>query len=389
MFTAVLRRYGLHHPNDSAQMCFLLSCVNEALRNFLRISAIARAFETMDDTSIRAVHSDEGCDAMDAVFRRTRAPRPTPGTSELAQHIFLSASLLGRLGRDRTLPLRRILRLNMFFIVALPLCIDPLAAEDHHRSGAPIIYDAMAFADKPDLGLSRDVSFIYEWEATLRDESRELKLNGLNREPSSRTIETEAFSSAVVLRRGKHKFVVIDIESLEPKEDRIAISYLNAAKAAAPDIQFAWWNTGPSYIVDSWQHPFDRSAWLENWRKRYDLERANDFFIFGSYFLDKADTVESWAKREIPRVIEARLQFPEKAVFVAIAPHPFLEGKPWQHVSSELFGGIMDQLAQAGVDGIVLWSFEGNGRVQKWNEAWEWVGALRKRIGPGGHYRAL
>lgn len=273
------------------------------------------------------------------------------------------------------------------FLIFLFVLGNAAVAEDHLRPKPPVIYDAMMFENKPDLGLSQDVGFVYEWEATLRDEARELAARDIRRKPSSRTIESEALSTAISSRLGRHKYVVIDIESLKPEDDPIAIKYVQIAKASAPGLKVAWWNTGPNVVENTWRHPFDRSSWLASWHQRNDLERANDFLILGSYF-SKTQTLESWAEREIPRVLEARRQFPEKMLLVTIAPHPFDAGVPWQHVSADFFGGAMDRLAQAGVNGIVIWSVENSGRGQKWDESWQWVGALRKRIGSDGRYRA-
>lgn len=274
---------------------------------------------------------------------------------------------------------------SLFFALTAVLGLLSPSEPSAQDREAPVIFDVMTFENKPDLGLSHDLTFLYAWEATLHDEEMAIAKTGIKKEPSAQTIERDALIAAIQ-RRKDSKYVVIDIESLSPAEDDIAQEYLRIAKSAVNGTRIAWWNTGPSYIPSPFT--FNKQKWQTNWSKRLELEETNDFAIFGSYFLKANDTVESWAARELPRIAEFRRRFPTKILFVTLAPHPFLEGDPWQYVKGDVFGKTLDLVASQPVDGIVLWSFEGVGRIQKWDENHEWVQELRKRIGANARYKA-
>lgn len=304
---------------------------------------------------------------------RCRSPAQSLLAIRLAVRLFGLSAARSRLSvHFRVLSHWGVASLRISFILLLCSLNPAAAGEDVSNLRAPVIYDAMTFAEKPNLGLSEDVGFIYEWEAT-------------HLAPSPRKINVDAFSRVVVSRYNRYKYLVIDIESLKsPEEDPIAIKYVELAKAtAAPGVQVAWWNTGPHYI----RRGFDVEKSRDDWNKRMKLDEANDFLIFGSYFLGANDTVELWAGRELPRIVEMRRRLPNKPLFVTLSPHIFSES-PWGYVSGKLFGETMDLLAKQPIDGIVIWSVENSGRGQRWDESWEWVGALRKRIGRDGRYRA-
>jgi|GEM_PF-3740939 len=249
----------------------------------------------------------------------------------------------------------------------------------------PIIFDAMTFRGKPNLGLSQELTFIYEWEATLRDEGQRLAAAGSNKAPSARTIEPDSFKRTVQSHAG-FKYIVIDIESLHPNEDPIAIRYVELAKAAAPNSKVTWWNLGPRYVVKPRHRPFDQKKWQAEFDKRKALVEASDFCILGSYFRSD-DTVETWQARQVPRIAEARRLYGAKPIFVTLAPHYFDKGRPWPFVSGKLLGEAMDIIAEQQVDGIVLWSYEGARKIQPWNEHHDWVRAVRMRTSPGGWYK--
>jgi hypothetical protein len=52
-----------------------------------------------------------------------------------------------------------------------------------------------------------------------------------------------------------------------------------------------------------------------------------------------------------------------------------------------MLGEAMDILAELQVDGIVLWSFEGTGKLQIWDEQRDWVRAVRNRTDSDGRYK--
>jgi hypothetical protein len=249
----------------------------------------------------------------------------------------------------------------------------------------PIIFDAMTFRGEPDLGLSQALNFIYEWEATLRDEGAQLRLTGSKTKPSSRTIEPRSFSRSIELR-AQFEYIVIDIESLPPNDDPIAINYVKLAKAAAPKSKIAWWNVGPRNAVKLRHRPFAQKKWQEEFDKRKQLVEANDFCILGAYF-NSGDNIEAWRARHVLRIAEARRLYGSKPLFVTVAPHDFFQGNPWPFVSGKLFGEAIDILAEQQVDGIVIWSSEGTGKTQFWDEHRDWVSAVRNRTGSGGRYK--
>lgn len=249
----------------------------------------------------------------------------------------------------------------------------------------PIIFDAMSFRGKPDLGLSQELTFIYEWEATLRDEGKRLAEAGSNKAPSVRTIEPNSFKRAAHAHAGL-KYIVIDIESLHPNEDPIAIRYVELAKEAVPNSKVTWWNLGPRNVVKPRYRPFDQKNWQAEFDKRKSLVEANDFCILGVYFRSD-DTLATWQARQVPRIAEARRLYGTKPIFVTLAPHYFDRGKPWPFVRGKLLGQAMDTLADQQVDGIVLWSFEGTGQLQSWDSNWDWVRVVRARTGPDGRFR--
>lgn len=254
-------------------------------------------------------------------------------------------------------------------------------------SEAPIVFDALTFLGKPDLGLSQALHFIYEWEATLKDEGRELAAADVSKASSARTIEADAYKS-LVESHADYNYLVIDIESLHPEEDPIAIRYVELAKAAAPASKVAWWNLGPRNVVHPRHRSFDQKKWQAEFDERKALVEANDFCILGSYFRSD-DTLETWKSRHVPRIAEARRHYGAKPIFVTLAPHYFDRGKPWPFVSGKLLGDAMDTLAVHRVDGIVLWSFEGTGQLQSWDSNWDWVKAVRARTGPNGRLSNL
>jgi hypothetical protein len=73
----------------------------------------------------------------------------------------------------------------------------------------------MTFHGKPDLGLSQELHFINEGEATLRDERKKLAEAGTNNAASARTVEPYFFN-LVVHQHAEYKYLVIDKESLHP-----------------------------------------------------------------------------------------------------------------------------------------------------------------------------
>lgn len=274
-------------------------------------------------------------------------------------------------------------------LIALGLLASTLSSaevgEQQVATKEPIIFDAMSFRGKPDLGLSQELSFIYEWEATLRDEGEGLAAAGSNKKPSARTVEPYFFNRIVQLRAG-FEYIVIDIESLNVNEDPIAIRYVELAKAAAPNSKVAKWNTGPRYVVKPRLRTFDQEKWQAEFDKREALVEANDFCILGSYFKSD-DTIETWQARHVPRIAEARRLYGTKPIFVTLAPHYFDKGKPWPFVRGKLLGEAMDTLADQQIDGIVLWSFEGTGKLQYWDKDWDWVRALQSRVEAGEGYK--
>lgn len=278
-----------------------------------------------------------------------------------------------------------ILCLIGFSAIAPSLRPAVLASEQQTVVKTPVIFDAMTFRNKPDLGLSNEMNFIYEWEATLRDEAIRLRASGSDKMPSARTVEADAFSRAV-RSRARFKYIVIDIESLKPQDDKIAIDYVELGKAAAPASKVAWWNLGPRYIENTFLRPFKRKEWQAEFDNRKKLVEANDFCILGAY-LESDDTIETWRARQVPRIAEARRLYHSKPIFVTLAPHYFGKGKPWPFISGKMLGEVMDILADHQVDGIVLWSFEGTGQIQPWDDSRDWVRAVRERTGPGGRYK--
>lgn len=279
--------------------------------------------------------------------------------------------------------LNSLLAIGFFVIELLTVNAEEPAAETKE----PIVFDVMHFQGKPDLGLSQELSFIYEWEATLRDEGVHLKSAGSKEKPSSRTIEHDDFSKAIDSRAG-YEYIVIDIESLADSEDPIAINYVELAKRAAPESKIAWWNTGPRNVTNkTFSNPLKHKEWQAIFTRRQSLVEANDFCILGSYFKFYDMSIDTWKARHLPRIAEARRLYGDKPLFVTLAPHSFGKGKPWPFVSGDMLGQAMDTLAELKVDGIVLWSFEGTGQLQHWNENHEWVRAVRDRTGPGGRYK--
>lgn len=237
-----------------------------------------------------------------------------------------------------------------------------------------VLFDAMLFNSKPDLGMSTDISFVYEWDATLKDEAAP---------KSAFTIEEEALVD-VMLSRKAFSNVVIDIESLRFYHDPIAKLYVDIGKAALPKAKISWWNTGPGE-ADTATYITNRPAWAASFEQRSGLVDALDFGILGAYFR-QTDTIQIWQNRTIPRIAEARKLYGKKPLFVTVAPH-FFENSPWGHVPGELLGAAIDTLAERLVDGIALWSVEGTGQLQTWDENWPWVSAVRSRIGPDGLYK--
>lgn len=269
----------------------------------------------------------------------------------------------------------------LFCFLTLSLHVfSTVAAETTEESAElkrPIIFDAMTFIGKPDLGLSQQMKFIYEWESTLRDEGERLALAGSSETPSARTIEPYFFGRAIQLRGG-FKYVVIDIESLDSSEDATAISYVELAKRAASSSNVAMWNVGPRNVTKSRFRKFNHKQWQLEFETRKALVDTNDFSILGFYFKSD-DSIDTWKSRHIPRISEARRLCGDKPLFVTIAPHYFDRGKPWPFVAGNLFGEALDALSDQNVDGIVLWSFEGTGQLQTWDRDWAWVSELQSR----------
>ena len=261
------------------------------------------------------------------------------------------------------------------------------AGEQLAAAKRPLIFDVMSFRGKPNLGLSRELSFIYEWEATLRDEGAELTSKGSNAKPSSRTIEPHFFSRSIK-SRADFEYIVIDIESLAPSEDPIAVQYVKLAKAAVPNSKVAWWNLGPGNVRKT---TFANESNQQKWRAAFDerklLVEANDFCILGAYFKSTDRNIQTWKARHIPRIAEARRLYGSKQLLVTLAPHYFDRGKPWPFIGGKMLGEAIDLLAEEQVDGIVLWSHEGTGKTQLWNENHGWVHAVRMRTDSGGRYR--
>ena len=270
---------------------------------------------------------------------------------------------------------------------------------DRPNIGRPLLFNSLLYeGEDPDLGLSHNLSFIYEDEATFRDERSDLRAAGKpDTGASAYTIEFyEDQFIKVIQSRNRYEYIVIDIESLNDYHDPIAVQYVELAKAAAPYSNISWWNTGPEASVEidiEQRGRFGRAGirsremWSALSHRRKQLVDANDFCILGCYF-DQSDTFDDWAKRELPRVTEARRLYQSKPMFVTLSPHTFQSGKPWPYVDGDLFGSAIDAMADILVDGIVFWSFEGTGQLQRWNESLSWVGALRARIGVDGRYRS-
>lgn len=76
----------------------------------------------------------------------------------------------------------------------------------------------MTFRGKPNIGLSKEMSFIYEREATLRDEGESMAIAGSNKKSSTYKVEPYFFNRAVHLCT-LLKYIVIDIKSLHINED--------------------------------------------------------------------------------------------------------------------------------------------------------------------------
>jgi hypothetical protein len=284
-------------------------------------------------------------------------------------------------------------RQNWKFLLSSLLAFGLLASmpssadvrEQPNATKTPIIFDVMTFRGKPDLGLSQEMSFIYEWEATLRDEGTQLKSAGSKTKPSSRTIEPYYFSRSIKLRAG-FEYIVIDIESLTPSDDPIAINYVELAKIAAPQSKIAWWNLGPLNVRRELISSLQRQKWQAEFDKRKELVDTNDFCILGAYF-KSYDNIETWKARNVPRISEARRLYGTKPMFVTLAPHYFdKRKKPWPFISGKMLGESMDILAELQVDGIVLWSFEGS-KLQLWDEQRDWVRAVRNRTDSDGRYK--
>lgn len=280
----------------------------------------------------------------------------------------------------------RIFPLSCFIALSLlaSISLSAVAGEQPLSTKGPIIFDAMKFRWKPDLGLSQQLSFTYESEAALRDEGEGLALVGSNKKPLARTVEPHYFNSAAQLCAG-FKYIVMDIESLHPNEDPIAIHYVELGKAAAPNSKVAKWNADPRYVAKPRLRPFDQKPWQAEFGKRKALVEANDFCILGSYFKPE-DTIEAWQARHVPRIAEARRLYGAKPILVTLAPHSLDKGRPWPFVGGKLLGEAMDGLVDQQIDGIVLLSFEGTGQLQSWVKNWDWVRALRARMEPGGGY---
>jgi len=280
----------------------------------------------------------------------------------------------------------RIFFLNILIALGM-LTSAPSSADVKEQPVAtkgPIIFDAMTFHGKPDLGLSQELHFIHEWEATHRDEAKMLAEAGSNKAPSSRTIEPYFFSRVVQQDAG-FKYIVIDIEELHHSEDPIAIRYVELAKAAAPDSKVTWWNLGPRNVVNLTSLS-SREEWQAEFDRRKALVEVCDFCILGSYFRSD-DTIQTWQARHVPRIAEARRLYVAKPLFITLAPHFFDKGKPWPFVRGKLLGEAMDILADQQINGIVLWSFEGTGQLQSWDGNWDWVKAVRVRTCPDGRFR--
>jgi len=127
----------------------------------------------------------------------------------------------------------------------------------------------MTFRGKPNLGLSKEMSFIYEREATLRGEGESMAIAGSNKKSSMYKVEPYFFNRAVYLCT-LLKYIVIDIKSLHINEDSIAIRYIELAKAVAPNSKVTCWNIEPRHVVNTFSHPFR----CEKWQAELDRRKA-------------------------------------------------------------------------------------------------------------------
>lgn len=236
---------------------------------------------------------------------------------------------------------------------------------------APRLYDAMSFIGKPNLGLSTDIGLIYEWEATIQYDP-EIPA-------SARTIEEPEYRAAIA-RYSQHKMLIVGIESLPDTDDPIAIEYLRIAKdVRGRGKSVTWWNLAPKESI------IDPTARFANFITRLELIGHCDFCTLASYFVD-TDTIVKWRDRNAPRYNEARRLYEKKPLIAVLSPHLFLAGRPWPFLSYDIMSRTLDIVASLSPDGILLWSFEGTGQIQTWDENWPWVAALRERTSSDGHY---
>lgn len=128
----------------------------------------------------------------------------------------------------------------------------------------------MTVRGKPNLGLSKEMSFICEWEATLRDEGESMAIADSNKKSSTYIVEPYFFNCAVHLCT-LLEYIVIDIELLRINEDSTAIRYVELAKAVTPNSKVTCWNIEPRHVVNTFSHPFRRAKWQAEFDRRKAL----------------------------------------------------------------------------------------------------------------------